>query len=142
MEQRGDSIWNRKLRLIRDKLLSMTKFRFQDLTIWQQAIQQSDKLLDLADLLEEKKRFRFAEQLRGAALSISNNIAEGAGSSSNQDFARFLNYAHRSAFEVVNILIILNRRKLVSNEISDKVIEDLDILCRMITSFKRSLFKN
>ena len=141
MEQRADSLWNRKLRLIRGKLLPMAKFRFQDLTIWQQAIKQSDQLLDLADLLEEKKRFRFAEQLRGAALSISNNIAEGSGSSSNQDFARFLNFAHRSAFEVANILIILNRREMVSKEVLDNGMEDLDMLCRQITRFKQSLFK-
>ncbi|RZJ64822.1 MAG: four helix bundle protein, partial [Flavobacterium sp.] len=55
----------------------MAKFRFQDLLIWQRAIIVGNRLIDISEKLEEIKRFRFAEQLRGAALSVSNNIAEG-----------------------------------------------------------------
>jgi four helix bundle protein len=55
----------------------MIKFRFQDLKIWQLAIKIADELFDIADGLEEKRLYRFAEQLRGAAMSMSNNIAEG-----------------------------------------------------------------
>ena len=39
------------------------------------AIEIADTLFDIADNLEEKKLYRFAEQLRGAAMSMSNNIA-------------------------------------------------------------------
>jgi hypothetical protein len=49
------------------------KFRFQDLKIWQLAIQIADELFDLADDLERKKLYRFADQLRGAGMSMSNN---------------------------------------------------------------------
>ena len=55
----------------------MAKFRFQDLRIWQVSIDIADSLFDIADELENRKLFRFAEQLRGAGMSISNNIAEG-----------------------------------------------------------------
>lgn len=51
----------------------MVKFRFQDLKIWQLAIQIAYELFNIADELEEKKLYRFAEQLRGAAMSMSNN---------------------------------------------------------------------
>ena len=51
----------------------MTKFRFQDLKIWQLAIQITNELFDIADELEKKKLYRFAEQLRGAGMSMSNN---------------------------------------------------------------------
>jgi len=115
------------------------KFRFQDLQIWQYAIELSDNLLDIADFLEKKKLYRFAEQLRAASMSMSNNIAEGSGSSSNKDFNNFLNYARRSTFENANILIILNRRKLISEERMNKLLERLDIECRMITNFKKAL---
>lgn len=46
----------------------MGKFRFQDLEIWKKAIEIGDRLLDIADELESQKKFRFSEQLRGAAL--------------------------------------------------------------------------
>lgn len=55
----------------------MAKFRFQDLDIWKLAIEIADDLFEIADQLEQKKLFRFAEQLRGAGMSMSNNIAEG-----------------------------------------------------------------
>lgn len=48
-------------------------FRFQDLEIWRKAVEIGNKLLDIADDLEKKKLYRFAEQIRGAGLSISNN---------------------------------------------------------------------
>jgi four helix bundle protein len=51
----------------------MAKFRFQDLKIWQKAIDIANELFDLADELEQKKLYRFADQLRGDGMSISNN---------------------------------------------------------------------
>ena len=50
----------------------MAKFRFHDLEIWQMAIEIADELFDIADTLDKK-------QLRGAGMSMSNNIAEGSG---------------------------------------------------------------
>jgi len=117
----------------------MVKFRFEDLEIWQLAIEIADKLFDIADKLEKEKLFRFAEQLRGAAMSISNNIAEGSGSDSNREFAQFLNIARRSAFENANILRILYRRKLISEGELSLISKNLDYLCRKITNFKRTL---
>ncbi len=57
-----------------------TPFRSQDLEIWKKAIDIGNKLFDLANRLEGKRLYRFAEQLRGPGLSMSNNIAEGSGS--------------------------------------------------------------
>ena len=117
----------------------MTKFRFQDLQIWQEAIRIADRLFDIADNLEQMKLFRFAEQLRGAGMSISNNIAEGSGSNSKKEFVQFLNIARRSTFENANILILLNMRKLIENNELNSLLEKLDILCRKITNFQKSL---
>ena len=87
------------------------KFRFQDLQIWQLAIKIANELFDIADKLENKRLYRFAEQLRGSGMSMSNNIAEGSGSSSKREFRQFLNIARRSTFENANILLLLNQRK-------------------------------
>jgi four helix bundle protein len=117
----------------------MVKFRFQDLKIWQLAIEIADELFDLADQLEDRKLYRFAEQLRASGMSMSNNIAEGSGSSSKKEFTQFLNVARRSTFENANILILLHRRKLVSQEMLDQLLNRLDHLCRQITNFQSSL---
>ena len=117
----------------------MKKFRFQDLEIWQMAIDIADELFDLADLIEKRRYYRFAEQLRGAGMSMSNNIAEGSGSSSKKEFIQFLNIAKRSTFENANILIILKNRNFISVETLEKFLEKLDHLCRKITNFQKAL---
>jgi len=117
----------------------MAKFRFQDLKIWQSSIQIADELFDLADLLERKKLYRFAEQLRGAVISISNNIAEGSGSSSTKEFKLFLNVARRSAYEIANIMILLQRRNILDETNLKRYLDQLDYLCRQITNFQRFL---
>lgn len=117
----------------------MAKFRFQDLEIWKLAIEIADELFDIADELEHRRLYRFAEQLRAAGMSMPNNISEGSGSSSKKDFSRFLDIARRSTFENANILIILERRCLVDNEKKEALLDQLDLLCRKITSFQRTL---
>lgn len=117
----------------------MAKFRFQDLIIWQLSIEIADELFDIADLLEERHLYRFAEQLRGAGMSMSNNISEGSGSSSKKEFKQFLNIARRSTFENANILILLQRRGLITEACLEQLLGDLDSLCRKITSFQKTL---
>ena len=43
------------------------------------AIEIADELFDIADELEQKHLYRFAEKLRASGMSMSNNIAEGSG---------------------------------------------------------------
>lgn len=117
----------------------MTKFRFEDLEIWEIAIELADRLFDIADELERKKLYRFAGQLRGAGMSMSNNIAEGSGSRSNKVFIQYLEYARNSAFENANITILMNRRGLISKDNKEYLLDELDKLCRKITKFQKSL---
>ncbi len=117
----------------------MSKFRFQDLRIWQLAIEIAEELFEIADVLDQKRLYRFAEQIRGAGMSMSNNIAEGSGSSSKKEFKQFLNMARRSTFENANILILLQKRNLINKDAMDAILRKLDSLCRQITSFQSSL---
>lgn len=115
------------------------KFRFMDLEIWKDSMEIADKLFDLADRLEAKRLYRFAEQLRGSGLSMSNNIAEGSGSNSKREFSNFLNIARRSTFENANVLLVLEKRGLASKVEVTTMLGSLDHLCRKITNFQRSL---
>ncbi len=117
----------------------MAQFRFMDLEIWKEAINMNDQLFDLADAMSDARSYRVAEQLRGASLSISNNIAEGSGSFSSKDFANFLNIARRSVFETANISFVAYRRKFIEKEKLDQILNDLELLSKKITNFRKSL---
>jgi len=120
----------------------MEDFRFEQLEIWKEAIEVSDVLFDFADVADSKRLFKFAEQLRSAAMSISNNIAEGSGSFSDKEFASFLNISRRSIFECANILCIYVRRNIITAEEKNKTYSVLIKLSKMITNFRRSLTSN
>lgn len=117
----------------------MEDFRFEQLDIWNEANQVSDLLFDYADQSDEKRLYKFAEQLRSAAMSISNNIAEGSGSFSDKEFANYLNISRRSIFECANILHIYQRRKIITAGQREKVYPDLIRLSKKITNFRKTL---
>lgn len=121
--------------------MDKASFRFESLDIWKLAIEINNNLFDISDLLISKKKFKFAEQLDSASMSISNNIAEGSGSFSSKDFANFLNISRRSVFECSNILIILLMRKFIDQKTKNDLFQKLYHLSKMITNFRKALLK-
>jgi len=119
--------------------LEEKRFRFQDLEVWQRAVRLSATLFALADRLEKRRRFRFAEQLRSATLSITNNIAEGSGSASQAEFAHLLNISRRSVYEVANMLHLFAHEKLLTHEEIGHHLAELEEQSRMLNAFIRTL---
>lgn len=117
----------------------MLRFRFENLDIWQRAVEVARKLFRLAESLEERKLFKFAEQVRSGGLSMPNNIAEGSGSTSKREFMQFLNIARRSTFENASMILVFAKEGLIEEKIKVEILVDLDELCRMITAFSRTL---
>jgi four helix bundle protein len=117
----------------------MDDFRFEKLDIWKESIDISDLLFDYADKADNKKLFKFAEQLRAAGMSISNNIAEGSGSFSDKEFANFLNISRRSVFECANIIYIFERRKIIEGFERQSMYAKLILLSKRITNFRKTL---
>ena len=110
-------------------------FRFEDLEIWQVAKGLAVKFHRLADMLEKRRLYRYAEQLRAAGLSLMNNIAEGSGSIHAQEFKQVLNIARRSLFEDASMLMVFESLGLFSPSDIDELLTDCDILSRKITNF-------
>jgi four helix bundle protein len=115
------------------------RFRFQGLQIWIQAVGIGNRLYDIADELEDRRLFRFADQVRGAALSVSNNIAEGAGSTSDREFAQFLKIARRSVFENANMIVVFAQRGIVTEVQGSELLSLLEQEAQMLTGFAKSL---
>jgi four helix bundle protein len=87
----------------------------EKLTVYQVAIE----FVVLADVIIEhlpRGRAYLSDQLQRAGLSISLNIAEGAGEYSIDEKARFYRMAKRSATECAGILDVCQRLQLVNEE--------------------------
>ena len=121
-------------------LMKSDRFRFEDMDIWQRAVEISMPVFDIADALENQKKFRFGEQLRAAMLSISNNMAEGSGSASDIDFANFLNISRRSIFEIASMLLVFHHRGIIAERPS-ALLSELIQLSKMTLAFRNTLKK-
>ena len=117
-------------------------FRFEGLAIWQRSADILDDVYEMAEVAQKLHHYRFAEQLRAAILSVSNNIAEGTGSRSTREHKYFLNIAHRSVFETASMVIILQRRGIIDTRTSRATLSVLEILARQILKFSDSLDAN
>ena len=118
------------------QLYIASKFRFQDLKIRQFTIEIANEIFDIGDELERRKLYRFADQLRGAGMPMSNNIAEGLGSNSTKEFRQYLNIAQRSPFENVNILILLKKRNFITKDSLERLLDQLAIFVDKLRTFK------
>lgn len=70
---------------------------------------------------------------------MPNNIAEGSGSFSDQEFRQYLNIARRSAFENASMILVFHSRGLVADERRDALLAGLNTLSRQITTFRKTL---
>ena len=122
------------------KIECMSKyFRFEDLEIWQEAISIACELFEIADELEAKKLWRFADQLRGAGMSIPNNISESTGTELIGEQRQFLRYSRREIYEAANILVLLYLRKHITLEKKENLYYRLYKLSRSIYNYSDSL---
>jgi four helix bundle protein len=97
---------------------------FEDLEIWKKAITLGKKIFILSrDNTKIARDFSFKDQLKRAALSVSNNIAEGFEYNNNNDFYRFLRIAKGSCGEVSSCLLFSLEVQYVSVvEVQDTII--------------------
>src|SRR5881275_445287 len=89
-------------------------FNFEKLDVWQEAIQFADLVYELTSDFPGEERFGLTNQMRRAAVSISSNLAEGSSRVSRTDFARFVEIATGSLFEVVSQTTIGKRQGFIS----------------------------
>nr|WP_322626321.1 four helix bundle protein [uncultured Flavobacterium sp.] len=113
--------------------------RFKDLEIWKLSRIFCSKIYQATSVFPESEKFGITNQLRRASVSIPSNIAEGSSRSSNKEFCRFLEIAIGSAYEIeTQILIASDLNFLNQNEV-DRLIDDLNLIIKMISKFKSTL---
>jgi four helix bundle protein len=114
-------------------------FTFEKLETWQKAIQFADLVYKLTRAFSDDERFGLTSQMRRAAVSISSNIAEGSSRHSREDYARFLEIATGSLFEVVSQSFISRNQGLRNEEAFKALYSGAEEQSRMLSGLRRSL---
>ncbi|MGA7098580.1 MAG: four helix bundle protein [Acidimicrobiia bacterium] len=73
---------------------------FRRLEVWRESIELARDLYVLTASFPDGERYGLVAQIRSAAVSVSSNIAEGAGRGGSKEMARFLRIALGSISEL------------------------------------------
>ena len=103
---------------------------FEELSIFQKARELSKKIYPITERGKFKYDTRFVQQIRAAAGSIMDNIAEGFERAGNKEFVNFLFIAKGSCGEVRSQLIRANDAGYLTPEEYD----ELYVECRRISA--------
>ena len=113
-------------------------FRFEDLQVWQRAIDLGEQINQLAKKFPKDEIYILTSQIKRAADSVVLNIAEGSTGQSKSVFKVFLSYSLRSAIEVVSCLFIAKKRGYIDDNLFGELYTEYEILVKMITALKNS----
>lgn len=116
-----------------------TVTRFEELEIWQLARVYYRKISAIAETLRKNKEFRFAEQIKSAAGSIADNIAEGFDRNSRLEFLNSLSIAKGECGESRSQVYRLFDDKYIDVLKFDELLADSDKLSGKIANFVRYL---
>ncbi|WGD35526.1 four helix bundle protein [Olleya sp. YS] len=110
--------------------------KFEDLLVWQKS---QDLAVTIYKLFQDNKDFSFRDQIKRAAVSISNNIAEGFDRNSNVDFSRFLYFSLASNSEVRSMLYLSIRLNFLNKEEAILLIENTNEISKMLHGLIKSI---
>ncbi len=114
-------------------------FKFENLQVWQKALDLSDEINILTRNFPKDELYILTSQIKRAADSVVLNIAEGCTGQSNAVFKAFLNYSIRSGVEVVSCLFIGQKRGFISSSEFKKHYDNYEALIKMITALRNSI---
>jgi four helix bundle protein len=113
--------------------------QFKELQIWKKSRLFCSKIYNVTATFANEEKFGITNQLRRASVSIPSNIAEGSSRNSNKDFARFLEIAIGSAYEVETQLLISSDLGFIDEENTTELISLLYEITKMTSRFRATL---
>lgn len=112
------------------------KTSFENLFVWQQA---RELVKHIYLMMNDCRDWGFKDQIQRAAVSVMNNIAEGADSGSDSKYINFLNIAHGSCSEVRSMIYLCEDLKLCDSEHAKSLREKTLIISSGINNLTKSI---
>lgn len=116
--------------------------RFENLFVWNEA---RATVISIYQMMQHNRDNGFKDQIQRAAVSVMNNIAEGAECGTDAKFINFLNIAKGSCAEVRSMLCLCEDLKYCSKEKREEIQKMVSIISsgisKMIHSISSSDYK-
>jgi four helix bundle protein len=103
---------------------------YQDLVVWQRAIELVPKVYELVRELPQEERYELGSQIRRAVVSVPANVAEGQARRSKKEFLQHLAIAKGSLAELHTLLVVAERLGYLSPERLKQLEEELSQIRR------------
>ena len=114
---------------------------YENLNIWKNSIDFASFIYQITRKFPREELYGLVSQIRRAAISISSNIAEGAGRGSKKEFSRFISIASGSLNEVESQIYIANKLQYIDQTDFDKALGLAGELGNMLGGFQKFLKK-
>lgn len=114
-------------------------FNFEKLDVWQLSVDFADEVYEASKGFPKDELFALTNQIRRASVSISSNIAEGTLRGSVSDYARFVEIATGSLFEVVSQAFVAKRRGYLTQDRFQSIYTQAERIGRMLSGLRNSL---
>lgn len=114
---------------------------FREYKVWQDAVSLATQIYSVTAKLPWFEKKGLCDQLQRAVVSISSNIAEGSGRSTDADFARFLDQSLGSANEVETQLLISYKLNYISETQHNQLMMNVTEIQKQLTGLIASIRK-
>ena len=105
---------------------------FEDLTVWQNAREFTNKIYMLTKKFPKEESYGLTSQIRRATVSIMSNIAEGFDRRSDKELSNFLSMSRASSSEVQNDLYIALDLNYISQDEFNKLYQEAKKIAKQI----------
>jgi four helix bundle protein len=112
---------------------------YRDLRVWQEAMALAQSCYHLTKDFPKEELFGMSAQIRRSSASIAANIAEGHGREQTRSFVQFLRIAQGSLKELETHLLLAERVTIVQSAKVGPLLQNCEVLGRMLRSYIRSL---
>ncbi|WP_313385543.1 four helix bundle protein [Chishuiella sp.] len=116
--------------------------KIEDLIIWKKSIELVKQVYLICEKLPQDEKFGLISQIKRSVISISSNIAEGAGRNSNREFIHFLSITNGSSYELMTQIVLCIELDILKKTDTEKVINLINEIQKMNYVFQQKLKSN
>lgn len=108
----------------------------KDLDVWKKSMDLAEEVYRISKKLPRDEQYVLVPQMRRAAISIPNNIAEGSGRKGPKEFCHYLDIATASLVELESQLLLVKRLGY-TEEIP--LVSEVEAISKMLYRLKQSI---